>query len=367
MTPVDRVRACGRVPRGTTVGLRLEGGRAGFSGLATCGSPWACPVCAAKIAAHRAGELQTVLTWAAEQGHQVALLTLTMRHSPADALADCWAAATTGWSSVTSGGAWAGEGPRAFARRQAVQEARIAEAVAEGRSTRRFRPLTRRVGLAEAYGVLGWARAVEVTRGGSGWHVHVHAVVVFDRLLALPMVEDFGRAAFDLWLRGLDRAGFTALRDSGGLDVRIGSAEAEVGLSRYLTKSLVLEATHGHAKRARSGSRSPFELLDAAADGDGAALRAWREFAIASGGRRQLSWSRGLRELAGLAAEATDDQIADADLGTADLVYIPGAEWPRLAPVQEKLLQAAEAGGVAGAVAWLDARAIRWMYLPDTS
>ena len=38
-----------------------DGRRAGFGGLVTCGSVWACPVCAAKVATKRAEDLAAVL------------------------------------------------------------------------------------------------------------------------------------------------------------------------------------------------------------------------------------------------------------------------------------------------------------------
>ena len=90
MTRLDRLRACGHTAvDGSGVMVRMTPGssgsscRAGFAGLATCGSVWACPVCAAKVAAERAGELGAVLTAAGEAGHQVAMVTLTVREAQA--------------------------------------------------------------------------------------------------------------------------------------------------------------------------------------------------------------------------------------------------------------------------------------------
>ena len=137
MTRLDRLRACGHTAvDGSGVMVRMTPGssgsscRAGFAGLATCGSVWACPVCAAKVAAERAGELGAVLTAAGEAGHQVAMVTLTVRHRQGQSLRQVWGAVTKGWSRVTSGKAW-----RSDQRR---------------------------------YGVQGWARAVEVTHGAHG-------------------------------------------------------------------------------------------------------------------------------------------------------------------------------------------------------
>jgi integrase len=59
---------------------------AGYSGLASCGSVWACPQCAAKIATRRADELSKVMRAVDEAGGSAFLLTLTMRHERGDRL-----------------------------------------------------------------------------------------------------------------------------------------------------------------------------------------------------------------------------------------------------------------------------------------
>ncbi|OLM28013.1 hypothetical protein Ae717Ps2_6863c [Pseudonocardia sp. Ae717_Ps2] len=45
-----------------------EPGTAGFGGLATCGSVWACPVCSAKISARRSKDLEQLINWNADRG-----------------------------------------------------------------------------------------------------------------------------------------------------------------------------------------------------------------------------------------------------------------------------------------------------------
>ena len=78
LSTLKRVRKCGYCTAGAEgggPGLRLtanpKGGNiAGFSGLATCGSVWACPVCSAKIATRRAEELADVMRFGARTGVQ---------------------------------------------------------------------------------------------------------------------------------------------------------------------------------------------------------------------------------------------------------------------------------------------------------
>ena len=68
------------------VSQRPEGRRAGIEGLVTCGSVWACPVCAAKVAAKRAEELAQVLDAVHTAGGSAFMLTLTIKHSARDRL-----------------------------------------------------------------------------------------------------------------------------------------------------------------------------------------------------------------------------------------------------------------------------------------
>jgi len=57
-----------------------------YSGLCVCGHVWDCPVCAAKIAERRRGELRLAMDAGAVQGLQPVLTTLTVRHHEGDDL-----------------------------------------------------------------------------------------------------------------------------------------------------------------------------------------------------------------------------------------------------------------------------------------
>src|SRR5690606_7352371 len=54
--------------------------RAYFHGLQVCASPWACPVCAAKISERRTAEVQEAIDRAKALGLSVYLVTLTIPH-----------------------------------------------------------------------------------------------------------------------------------------------------------------------------------------------------------------------------------------------------------------------------------------------
>jgi hypothetical protein len=79
----ERVCTCMRNVRAGQEGvsiLRSPQGAAHFGGLVTCGSVWACPVCAAKITERRRVELQHAVTVARASGLRVVLLTYTFSH-----------------------------------------------------------------------------------------------------------------------------------------------------------------------------------------------------------------------------------------------------------------------------------------------
>lgn len=458
---LDRVRACGRVSRseGGAVGARCEAGQVGFSGLTHCGSVWACPVCAARVARERAMELSEVLSWAVCEGHTVAMVTLTLRHQKGDRLRTTWDAMSAAWSDVTSGRFWAGESEAEYVERLAAHGNKIRdwqnaemrayeadlcaaavrdeglrqaygdEAEAWRLGLRRPRPVTtRHVGAVERYGILGFVRAVEVTNGENGWHPHIHALLVLEGKVPSEAVARLGDEMFTVWKRRLEagadeeseseyverlmkhgerlrdwqtakryqrealmsgdedeakfwgrwqrptppkrrsrRGGFTPDKHNGGLDVKTTAGAIERDLAEYLAKSLSLEATHGHAKKGRSGSRTPFQILaDVERIGDADDLAKWWEWEKASHGRRQLTWSSGLRRLAGLAEEQrTDQEIAEDEIGEDDLFVMPAETWEQVRDEQVGLLIAMEDGGLRGGLAWLDSRSLPYLLTPS--
>jgi hypothetical protein len=286
-----------------------------MSGLATCGSVWSCPVCSAKIAMRRAEDLADVMRVTLEHGCTASMVTLTMRHHDGQSLRDCWDALSKGWVAVTSGKQWRTD--------------------------------------CAAHRLLGWVKADEVTRGRNGWHVHIHALLIWDTGVRLDDAQVVGERMWRRWTNALQRKGFDSLRDSGGLDVRMASLSPEVGdgLHEYFVK-LSHEITGGQAKLARGGGRTPFQLLsDALATGDAGDLEDWSEWEKASRGRRQIAWSKGLREWTGLGREQTDEEIAEEELAGEDVLFLLPASWHQLRHSPDRvceLLEGAERGGFKG-------------------
>jgi hypothetical protein len=298
---------------------------AGYAGLVTCGSTWACPTCASKISARRAEELSQVMRTVLTAGGSASLITLTMRHHTGHRLRDLWRALSSAWRGAISGKQW------------------IADQ--------------------EFGGLLGWVRVVEATHGSNGWHLHVHALVCWDSSVPLPLAQDIGHRMWQRWTRVLERKGFTSWKHRGGVDVRMATLQTD-NLAHYFNK-LAREITSAHTKESRGG-RSPFKLLtDGLRTGDADDLDLWAEWEQVSFGKRQLTWSLGghdLRKLAGL-GEQSDEEIAQEDLAGEDTIALPHPTWEVLlrGELTTDLLDAAEIAGVEGAMQWLNARDLEWI------
>ena len=331
---LDRVRGCGHHPVNPAgyVAVRLAGGMAGFAGLPSCGSVWADPVCNAKIMARRAVEIgAAVEAWMATGG-RVAFVTFTQRHRKGQKLRKLWDALQGGWHRVTGGKGWT---------------------------------LDR-----ESLGLVGWLRVVEINWGSNGWHIHIHALLFIGAGVTDEQLQTAHGRMFARWSAGLEAGGLARPLMS-GQDCRVLTGAADEDLSRYFTKAvhkgerIGLEFTRSQSKRVRValGTAPVWALLDDARVGDLDALALWREYEQASKGRRQLTWSRGLRELLGLRAEKSDEEIAEEELGTCldDLVWITGWDRVRELGLAPEILRVTEQGGMAALVELLDASAIEYV------
>lgn len=332
---LPRLHKCGRTRITGHVGVRYSGGGAGFSGLASCGSVWACPVCSAKILARRSLEIGVgLLTWE-NGGGRLVMGTLTMRHHKGHRLAQEWAALNKAWAAVTCSRVW----KKWLAR----------------------------------LGSPGLVRVVEVTHGwANGWHVHLHFVLLVAGSVAVELVAEFSAWVTAKWSRALVLAGMPGALVRGQDVHLVRGVQAATEVGQYLVKasafgsaeSLGRELMGTWSKTARSphGTEPAWLLAEEfGRSGEVDLLDLWHEYEQGSRGKRQCTWSQGLRDLLAVGAEQTDEDVAAEVLGDVDLVRITAEGWTtalRSHQPTSRILAAVEHGGVAGLTAYLDEHGI---------
>jgi hypothetical protein len=264
---------------------RDAAGRVELVGVETCGSVHACPICARKIYARRSVEVTKLVERAQAVGLVVFMVTLTIRHS-GQGLAVLLKGLCAAWRYWWQGGAGA------LARRRDWQ-------------------------------IRHYVRGSEQTHGRNGWHPHLHV------LMAAPQGLDAQQIATAdyYWRAAVQRElGPQALPEPGiGLKV---TRIARDDKGSYLTK-LGVEISNIGAKRAKGGHRNHWQIARDAAAGDEASQRLWREYAAATKGSRQLTWSRKTKSWAGL-EDLSDEQIATERLERPDVLMIAPKTWDRI-------------------------------------
>lgn len=314
--PKSRTAFClrSRIKGGEGVGVwrSTQHQTAHYSGLIVCGSVWTCPVCAAKISERRRLELQAAIAQHRESGGDAYLLTLTTPHGRRDDLEQLLAMQAKALASFTA---------------QRAVKAVFAE-----------------------MGELGRVRAFEVTHGrkgtNNGWHPHYHFLQFAKGGADAAQLMDWRTRLYLEWAKCCERAGLGTPSFQHGLDLQDGSKA-----DKYLSKwGLECEMTKGHIKQAKAGGETPFDLLRAvlADKGDKQAAALFAEFGRVFKGKRQLSWSRGLRARFDLAEEKTDDELAREQSEDAELLgLISVDEWRDVLRVQARgvVLELAAAGG----------------------
>ncbi|MDL2424595.1 hypothetical protein M2C68_18340 [Pseudomonas sp. BAgro211] len=322
---LSRVRSCGRwaITADGSVQVRANGAAVGYAGLASCGSVHACTVCSAKIQAVRRLELQTAIAWALERG-SVMFGAYTLRHHAGMPLDTTWRALSTCWA-----------------------------AVGKNSAVRRLR---------EALGFEHYVRAAESTFGANGWHPHLHPVLTSRRDVSAHLVAELHATQSRAWAAAAERLGLDVSPEAQHLHLVTGE-DAQRELSLYMAKTeyrptaeaVAWEATGSQTKKGRRGGRTPWEVLDDfRTSGDLDDLDLWHEWERGSKGKRALTWSQGFRAAAGLLVEATDEEIAEAEVGSAADAGFVIEDW---APVRARpALGAQLLGTIRGGRDWAAGR-----------
>ena len=270
-------------------------GRAHWSGVLHCGSPWVCPVCARKISARRGEDIEgAVAEWLAGGG-QVFFATLTVPHLRRYALE------------------WLLEG-FSRARRRLWSHRRWREW--------KFRHI-----------VPGVISAFEITYGLNGWHPHLHVLIFVAGDPATP--EDLHEVLWSIWSDAVLAAGLGEASPEALHVVEVGPREAGA-IAAYTAGGsgkhwgIGAEMAGQVVKR---GGLSPFELLAVAAGRrvldwlpQERAVALWREYARATRGRRHLVWSPGLAEVLGLRS-VSDEELANAEGDGEEVLKISARDY----------------------------------------
>ena len=263
-----------RSKEGARIGLR--DGHAGWRGLATCKRIWECMGCQACKKRKESDILKLCMAEHRAAGRSSLMVSVTIRHAWDDDLKALRKGVARAWSAMLEGRAWKN--------------------------------------FCKEWGLWGGCKAVEVTRGPSGWHPHIHAVLIFERWLTddeMAIVEE------ELWKRWQT----CVVRHLG----KKHEPEWPVGLKltrctrseQYISKLNLEVLDPAMAKRAKSGRRSWAQLMQDATSGeDAGAVHRLHEFAVAMKGAKMVDRFGAMRAQWKRVREQLDD-----DQGVDDVQF----------------------------------------------
>jgi len=292
LLPDSRTSKCLRWRIGKVQVLKSEFNKCHYGNLIVCGSVWNCPVCASKIAEVRRLELTKATEQHTQNGGSVLLVTFTYPHQREDNLKDLLD--------------------------------KQAKAMQWFYRHRDYKDLKKR------YMKRGRVRALEVNYGeANGWHPHIHELWFIDTHLS--DFETLHIKVLTLWRKACEKYGLGVPSFDHGVDIKGGDYAA-----KYVTKfgqedkkdwSIEHELTKANVKKGRKGSRSPFQFLDDYIDGDKRAGALFIEYSQAFKGKRQLTWSRGLKAEFDLQEKSDDDIAHEQEDTTILFAEIETEEW----------------------------------------
>jgi hypothetical protein len=301
ITKLKRCAHCGRARINSDKPFRVlveetENGRVSKTdNVQTCGSPWCCPVCAAKKRQERAEEIARVASRHLSNGGGLLYWTGTLRHHQGQSLSELWDAMKSAWGKgVISGSSWVRD--------------------------------------QEEYGIIDYVQSPDVTVGPNGWHPHLPVLLFTESPLTGDERDELEDRMYQRWARAVERAG---LDRPYKMNCPLQVAEDDQAVSRYVSRAVLkeggvdvgFELQRHDRKRADKrpagdrGHMTPFELLSelhqwpedrTCEDGDGPSemLELWWEYEEASNDRKSIYWSG---DVNGLRAEVQDEMEAEEE------------------------------------------------------
>lgn len=275
---------------------KVDGQGARFGNIKTCGSVWACAVCAAKIGAARQREIAHAIRRHTAAGGSVYMATMTTPHSANMPLKEL--------AKQLDG-----------ARQGLFNSRKWKDLMAAGGSAERVASLT----------------VQEVTLGRNGWNPHLHVLILCkqgafgedERGTDGTVNSEITGGLAREWAHQLKKSvgGWTDEQFEAacqrGLNIRLFSVEDVECAASYMVKQFFAkpfeDAPVGGVVKAIAGAAgglAPFDLLLLAAAGDALAAELFNEYAEVMKGRRRLNWAPGGKAEFGI-GEPTDQQIAN--------------------------------------------------------
>lgn len=339
--------------------------RARVNGVHRCSSVWACPICSAQISAVRAEQLREGVSNHRSAGGSVVMLTLTARHTREDKLGH--------WLLKFLEAVNRFKQRRDTTRRKLRPEAppRWNAKTQGSRPDSHFLPFSWGWNsLVSAKVMVGSVSTLEVTHGGNGWHPHVHIMCFFGP----GVTPDQGCAIIErlraTWIHVLDSNGLSG--NEHAFHVKSSNA-VEEWISDYISKygvfpqhveevakqkwcmhsEMTLQIRKVGKNALKKDQRNAWQLLADYVLGEKRAGALFREYAGVFKGRRQLTWSPGLKERLGVLDQSDEEIIEQAETDTDDEVIVRTlnpAEWQAVVRSHKRvdLLEVCEREGLAG-------------------
>lgn len=324
-------RMCGLSAAVDEVTVQRGAGGVSFGGLLTCGSR-TCPNCGPRIAAQTRTDIEraidTWMNWPGNVRHTLWFGTFTIRHTRGQSFEELASAVSAAWGAATGGRGWMRD--------------------------------------REQHGIAHTLRIFEQKWSQrNGWHIHVHALFFIDDTL-LDDTDHTGllAAMFKRWASKAIALGMGVPLIRAQDMHKVTGQEALDRVADYFAKettdasndhpgSIAAEMSNGAGKQGIT-SLTPGQILAWAMAGEDYIAQLWgpgsgkgrgiqgqeyarhlySEFERGMKGRRMIAWSRGMRDMLGLGAEPTDEELAARqeaiETATRDtLVSMTGNDWRR--------------------------------------
>ena len=298
----NRVCGCGkwRIDKEMPVGIQFDAskGVARYHNLQYCGSVWLCPDCSYKISQERKKELAEAMKGCRDKGLHVAMLTLTVPHYLGDDL-----------------------------KTLLKKMSKAKHSLWTNRNSREY--------LADQFPMVGHITATEVKYSdNNGFHPHFHILCFLDKQYEAEDLQIIESELYELWAEKCVKSGLGKPNRRNGLDLKMGSNNEDM-LADYISKwGMAEEMTQAHLKvgKKNMSSLTMWEVLELAqmeASTKDKYSYIFKTYADGFKGRRQLFWSKGLKEL--LKIEVKDDEdIANAEEENTeiyDAMFLSPQDW----------------------------------------